>query len=175
MRVRIARVGRKAAPFRGAHGYVVHPQVPGIYERKWELDSLMNPLDIAAKYHQSSGGDLVPFDATWLDAVDATMTVMVEQQQSSEQEAKGRACAIDPWAQRVLFELLCMHTSCNWTHLLCRMACPPLTPRVEKPRAHMNALSVALARTVGNWCDCAMQYVHESHSPPLLMARRRKS
>ena len=90
------------------HVDVVHPQVPGIYERKWELDSLMNPLDIAAKYHESSGGDLVPFDATWLDAVDATMTVMVEQQQSSEQEAKGRACAIDPWAQRVLFELLCI-------------------------------------------------------------------
>ena len=41
---------------------------PGVYERKWEVDSLAYFLRLSAGYHAVTG-ERRPFDATWLDAV----------------------------------------------------------------------------------------------------------
>ena len=49
----------------------------GIYERKYELDSLANPLHLAAQYYAASQ-DMTPFqDDKWLSAVELTLHTMV--------------------------------------------------------------------------------------------------
>ena len=49
----------------------------GIYERKYELDSLANPLHLAAQYYAASQ-DMTPFqDDKWLSAVELTLSTMV--------------------------------------------------------------------------------------------------
>ena len=58
----------------------------GVYERKYELDSMINPLDMATKYWKASGGDKVPFGPKWLSAVELIFTTMVDQQDSSEED-----------------------------------------------------------------------------------------
>ena len=45
---------------------------PGVYERKWEIDSLAYFLRLSAGY-AAVGGDLAVFDATWRAAVRATL------------------------------------------------------------------------------------------------------
>ena len=54
----------------------------GVYERKYELDSLMNFLKLGRSYH-AAAGDAAPFDAQWLAAVALVLDVLESQQQSS--------------------------------------------------------------------------------------------
>ena len=46
---------------------------PGVYERKWEVDSLAYFLRLSAGYHAVSGGKVAPFDGAWLDAVNLVL------------------------------------------------------------------------------------------------------
>jgi hypothetical protein len=98
------RVGHSTAGYlaaveagRSYTGDEIDAMIPGIYERKYELDSLANVLDLAAKYYDASGGDLVPFDGKWLQAVDMIMRVMTEQQKSSEQQAREQPHELGPY------------------------------------------------------------------------------
>ena len=88
---RSSSIGRPGAP-----GYLeaVKEQMPysgeetdayvgGIFERKYELDSIINPIDLAVKYFTASGGDKVPFGSKWLAAVDLMLTTMTDQQAST--------------------------------------------------------------------------------------------
>eukprot|EP01048_Picozoa_sp_COSAG05_P011453 COSAG05_NODE_1079_length_5951_cov_17.759911_7_plen_518_part_00 len=58
----------------------------GIHERKYELDSLINPLDLATKYWHASSGDTAPFGPKWVSAVELSLATMIEQQASSEED-----------------------------------------------------------------------------------------
>ena len=52
---------------------------PGVFERKYELDSVCYPLFLAYAYYQATG-DLTPFDNLWVKAVKNVYAVMREQQ-----------------------------------------------------------------------------------------------
>ncbi len=58
--------------------------VPGIYERKWELDSLSNVLHLSSKYYAATQ-DATPFRSDWLRAMDLAVSTMIDEQQSSAQ------------------------------------------------------------------------------------------
>jgi meiotically up-regulated gene 157 (Mug157) protein len=53
--------------------------LPGIHERKWEIDSLCYPIRLAHQYWKITG-DATPFDAQWKDAIKATLQTFREQQ-----------------------------------------------------------------------------------------------
>jgi meiotically up-regulated gene 157 (Mug157) protein len=77
------RAAEEKQPYSGEQ---ISAYVGGIYERKYELDSMMNPLDLATKYWEASGGDKLPFGPKWLAAVDLILSTMVDQQSSSEED-----------------------------------------------------------------------------------------
>src|SRR5579859_6965995 len=52
---------------------------PGIHERKWEIDSLCYPIRLAHGYYTVTG-DLSPFDAEWLAAMQQIVKTFREQQ-----------------------------------------------------------------------------------------------
>ncbi|XP_065197232.1 uncharacterized protein LOC135828738 [Sycon ciliatum] len=52
----------------------------GVFERKYELDSLANVLLLSARYYDATGR-LGVFDQTWLDAVQSILNVMHTQQE----------------------------------------------------------------------------------------------
>lgn len=52
---------------------------PGVHERKWELDSPMYFLRLCRGYW-THAGDLVPFDASWVDALRAVLACLRDQQ-----------------------------------------------------------------------------------------------
>lgn len=78
-------------------GDVIDAYIGGIYERKYELDSLANPLHLAALYYEASGGDKLPFLTDhWVRSVELNLATMTEQQKSSAEEASqkgGPVCA----------------------------------------------------------------------------------
>ena len=60
-----------------------HTQMlPGIHERKWEIDSLCYPLRLAHGYWTQTG-DASPFDATWEQAMTLIMQTFREQQRKN--------------------------------------------------------------------------------------------
>ena len=52
---------------------------PGVFERKWELDSLCSVIRLANGYWRMTG-DTAPFDARWSDAMKLIVTTMQTQQ-----------------------------------------------------------------------------------------------
>jgi uncharacterized protein len=57
---------------------------PGVYERKWALDSLCQPIRLAYHYWKTSN-DRAPLDAAWRDAVLRTLKTFKEQQRKTSQ------------------------------------------------------------------------------------------
>ena len=53
--------------------------LPGVHERKWEIDSLCYPIRLAYAYWKATGDDSV-FDERWLSVVDAVLQTFREQQ-----------------------------------------------------------------------------------------------
>jgi hypothetical protein len=64
---------------------------PAIFERKWELDSIINPLRLAVGYFKATG-DAAPFTASntagaqWVQAVQLVLDTILTQQQDFSQE-----------------------------------------------------------------------------------------
>jgi meiotically up-regulated gene 157 (Mug157) protein len=56
--------------------------LPGIHERKWEIDSLCYPIRLAYHYWKMTG-DNQPFDAQWKSAIQATLRTFKEQQRKN--------------------------------------------------------------------------------------------
>ena len=54
-----------------------------VHERKWELDSLVYPMALAAKFWASTG-DAEPFDAQWKSSISLVLKTMKVQQRFSE-------------------------------------------------------------------------------------------
>jgi len=52
---------------------------PGLHERKWEIDSLCYPIRLAYRYWKVSN-DTTPFNASWKQAIQATLKTFKEQQ-----------------------------------------------------------------------------------------------
>jgi hypothetical protein len=69
-------------------GTVVSAMTPAIFERKWEVDSLANVLRLSALYYQASGGDLTPFNATWVAAVATILDTFTAQQADTAEEVR---------------------------------------------------------------------------------------
>ncbi len=53
--------------------------IPGVHERKWEIDSLCYPVRLANAYLEHTG-DLSPFDETWQQAMALIVETFREQQ-----------------------------------------------------------------------------------------------
>ena len=57
--------------------------LPGIHERKWEIDSLCYPIRLAYNYWKQTN-DTSPFDMHWKDAIKATLQTFGEQQRKND-------------------------------------------------------------------------------------------
>lgn len=53
--------------------------LPGVYERKWEIDSLCYPIRLAYAYWKATGDSSI-FDATWIKAVENILVTFRDQQ-----------------------------------------------------------------------------------------------
>lgn len=76
---------------RGANGTRERAAARGVFERKWELDSLASPLAFAESYYNATA-DVAPFadDEQWLQAATLAVATMREQQAgSAEEDAAG--------------------------------------------------------------------------------------
>lgn len=56
--------------------------LPGVHERKWEIDSLCYPIRLAYHYWQITG-DTKPFDSHWKKAIENTLQTFKEQQRKN--------------------------------------------------------------------------------------------
>jgi len=56
--------------------------LPGVHERKWEIDSLCYPIRLAYRYWQQTK-DTSPFNAAWQDAMKLILKTFKEQQRKS--------------------------------------------------------------------------------------------
>jgi meiotically up-regulated gene 157 (Mug157) protein len=56
--------------------------LPGVHERKYEIDSLCYPIRLAYNYWKSTG-DVAPFDAQWEKSIVAILKVFKDQQQKT--------------------------------------------------------------------------------------------
>jgi meiotically up-regulated gene 157 (Mug157) protein len=56
--------------------------LPGVHERKWEIDSLCYPIRLAYNYYQKTR-DSSPFDENWKKGIQTTLKVFKEQQRKT--------------------------------------------------------------------------------------------
>src|ERR1019366_9562117 len=57
---------------------------PGVHERKWEIDSLCDPIRLAYHYWKAAN-DRAPLDAAWREAILLTLKTFREQQRKTGQ------------------------------------------------------------------------------------------
>lgn len=57
--------------------------LPGVHERKWEIDSLCYPIRLAYNYYKKTN-DKAPFDGNWKKAIQTTLRVFKEQQRKND-------------------------------------------------------------------------------------------
>ena len=57
--------------------------LPGVHERKWEIDSLCYPIRLAYNYYKKTN-DRSPFDESWKKAIETTLRVFKEQQRKTD-------------------------------------------------------------------------------------------
>lgn len=57
--------------------------LPGVHERKWEIDSLCYPIRLAYNYYKKTN-DKAPFDADWKKAIQTILRVFKEQQRKAD-------------------------------------------------------------------------------------------
>lgn len=57
--------------------------LPGVHERKWEIDSLCYPIRLAYNYYKKTK-DKSPFDAAWKNAIQTILRVFKEQQRKAD-------------------------------------------------------------------------------------------
>lgn len=57
--------------------------LPGVHERKWEIDSLCYPIRLAYNYYKKTN-DKSPFDAAWKNAIQTILRVFKEQQRKAD-------------------------------------------------------------------------------------------
>lgn len=56
--------------------------LPGVHERKWEIDSLCYPIRLAYNYWKTTG-DTAPFDKNWVEAIKTIFKTLKDQQEKS--------------------------------------------------------------------------------------------
>ncbi len=56
--------------------------LPGVHERKWEIDSLCYPIRLAYNYYKKTN-DKAPFDENWKKAIQTTLKVFRDQQRKT--------------------------------------------------------------------------------------------
>lgn len=61
-----------------------------VYERKWEVDSLASFLSLSYNYWSTTGDDSFVESTLWLDAVDAVIKTVKEQQEPTFDPATGK-------------------------------------------------------------------------------------
>ena len=74
-----------ACAYAGSRTKAMHP---GIYERKFEVDSPLSFLQLSCAYHNATA-DAAPFDTSWLAAVASILDVFDERQLSSADAASA--------------------------------------------------------------------------------------
>ncbi len=57
--------------------------LPGVHERKWEIDSLCYPIRLAFHYWKKTG-DKAPFDAAWKQSIATILKTFKEQQRKED-------------------------------------------------------------------------------------------
>lgn len=57
--------------------------LPGVHERKWEIDSLCYPVRLSYQYWKSTG-DISPFDQRWQEAIISILKTFREQQRKKD-------------------------------------------------------------------------------------------
>lgn len=62
----------------GVHAKDLTHMLPGVHERKWELDSLIYPMDLAANYWALTA-DKTPFDLTWRLSISLAVKTLLTQ------------------------------------------------------------------------------------------------
>ena len=62
----------------GVHAKDLTHMLPGVHERKWELDSLIYPMDLALSYWAHTA-DTTPFDRTWRLSISLTVKTLLTQ------------------------------------------------------------------------------------------------
>jgi meiotically up-regulated gene 157 (Mug157) protein len=79
-----ANAFQKDASHSSSHSKDITEMRPGVFERKWELDSLCYPIRLAYEYWKTTG-DTATFDADWWKAMHLAEATMRDQQRKKDQ------------------------------------------------------------------------------------------
>ncbi|CEG71307.1 hypothetical protein RMATCC62417_07061 [Rhizopus microsporus] len=67
----------------------------GVYERKWEIDSLASFISLSYRYWEASGDNSFVNNSVWIDAVDSILTTIKKQQEPTFNETTGEPLPTD--------------------------------------------------------------------------------
>lgn len=86
------------SPRKSGHSGDSTMMLPGVHERKWEIDSLAYPLRLAHGYWRTTG-DKTPFDAAWKESVRRILaTFRVQQRRDGAKAAAEYSFARSTWS-----------------------------------------------------------------------------